>query len=84
MPRHWLIGEETHFGRGYYSLQRFPTKRAALTYARDEYALKPAEVEALGYGRVEFFIVPGRAQEAQCIALELVGCSCKEPEVHDD
>lgn len=84
MPKHWLIGEETHFGRGYFSIQRFATKRDAITYARDEYGLKSAEVEALGYGRVEFFGVPGRAQKLKCIALELVGCSCKEPEVHDD
>jgi hypothetical protein len=84
MPRHWLIGEETHFGRGYFSIQRFGQKRAALAYARDEYNLRPAEVEALRAGRVEFFEVPGRAQQVECIALELVGCSCGEPEVHDD
>jgi len=83
MSKHWLVGEETHFGRGYFSIQRFDHKRAAVAYARDEYNLKPAEVRALRDGRVEFFAVPGRAQEVECIALELVGCTCRQPEVHD-
>lgn len=83
MPKHWLLGEETHFGRGYFSLLTFEQKTAALSYARSTYGLTASEMQALRAGRVEFFEIPGRAQALQCIALELVGCDCRQPEVHD-
>lgn len=80
---HWLLGEETHFGRGYFSLSRFNTKADALKHARTEYGLNGREHAELRLGRVDFFSRPGRAQEVGCIALELVGCECETPEVHD-
>lgn len=84
MPRpHWILGTETHVGRGYFACRCFEFKSEALTEARDGWMLKKSEMVALRKeGRVDFALK--RARELQCIALELVSCRCPTPEVHDD
>lgn len=83
-PRgHWLLGIETHVGRGYFSLSRHETRREALAHARDIHTLRKSEMEALSWeGRVELSL--SRARELACIAIELVSCDCGTPEVHDE
>lgn len=83
MPRpHWILGSETHFGRGYFACQCFAFKSEALTEARDGWMLRKSEMADLRKGRVEFVL--RRAQELKCVALELVSCRCETPEVHND
>lgn len=82
MKAHWLLGQETHFGRGYFALACFESRRDALSEARNFLTLKKSELAALSEaGRVEFSLE--RARELRLVALELVSCDCATPEVHD-
>ncbi len=83
MPRpHWILGNETHAGRGYFGMQCFELKRDALTEAR-EWGLSHKQARELAKrGRLELPVI--HAKRWGYSAIELIPCYCQDESVHRD